>query len=296
MKRSEPSYLYLFEEIGPDLHRPPMAAMRALFTSGIMVSPTGWRELPGEARKALCIEGTRATVSSTTVRALLREASLAHVKLVGAVKDPDRETPPAHLRKALEGIWPLTDDDWQSLTSLDRFVLFTVAPNSRLLARAVVEIMQQLGDAGALSPFWRGDVAHVELSLSPAALSAINSQTFYDGRSLALARSAGVKAARATSDLLDLTSQEPIGNVELDWLVRPGNNSVLFQAHASTWNGAFAQAASLLAACATAVALRDMLRDIDRTASISIATIACETWQVGSGMFADEATAFYEGS
>lgn len=292
---TEPQFIYSFEEIGPDLPRPPLSAIRAMFSAGLMVSPAGWQKMPFETRRALCAAGARAVPDATAVKELLRPVPPTAMKFVGVARDPDREAPPAAILRAVEPIWPMTAHDWQSLTSLDRFVLLTLHGNTLLLGRAVTEIVRALGRSGLLASFWRGDLAHVELRMSAEALEQISSPAFLDGRALLLARTAGVRAARVTPELLDMAAHLPVGPVELDWALRPAEGYVLFQAHASTWEGAFAPAAALLAATTAAVALRDMLRGVDDGASISFASVVAEAWQAGSGLFVDEATIHFSG-
>jgi hypothetical protein len=68
---------------------------------------------------------------------------------------------------------------------------------------------------------------------------------------------------------------------------------MLWQAHVSGWDGAFLPAASLQAVVTAAVAICDMVKELDPKAAITIANIAEEPWLVGNDGPADLATRLY---
>lgn len=281
--------IYAFEELGAEYARPSMAAMRALLSAGIVLSPTGWRGLDVAAREALTIEGARNTVAVAVVRALLRGAMLAEVKMVSAPHTLDANEPPPELRRATHGARLVSSDEWRSLRALDRFVLYALASNSRLFGRALDEILRRNGRPGAPGRAWEGALAHVELQVDAAAIARLDAHDFMEGRAYVLARVAGVRAARAYPETFDRHTAG-IGVVEVDASPRRDAQIVLWQAHVSTWDGAFSPGASLAAATAAAIAIFDVVRGACPTASIVSGGIREEAWQVGDPLFADDAT------
>jgi molybdenum cofactor biosynthesis enzyme len=289
----EPPFLYAFEDIPPGLPRAPMSAVRALHAAGMQVGPRGWSSLTLETRMALCIEGTRAHISGTTVGALLRGLPLEHLRLIHRMSGAEASAAPIGVASVAGPLGPRLAELWPSLTPLDRYVLRALTSNSRLFDRAAHEILGALLPGGAP---WVGEVGRAELWLSVEALERLCSHSFLDGHAFLLARTAGLRAARAVPDLFDLASASSAGLIELDWRVlRDGGARVLWQAHVSTWEGVFEPLSSMMAAGTSAMAARDMVRGVDPTASVGAVMVRSEAGQVGSGLFADEATGFYGG-
>jgi molybdenum cofactor biosynthesis enzyme len=290
------AYAYAFEEVGDDLPRPPLAAMRALLSCGISLAPAIWRELPIDNKRTIALEGTKDPIDSTVVRSALRGLDLGRLKLVQKVGDPSPSEPPVSLVNALGPHGSISPEDWRALYTIDRFVLAALVSNTRVLTQALEEISRLRGCAGVKSEPGTGDIAHCEIVLRDAAVAQLRSGHFLEGRAFLLARAAGTRAARAAPDLFDLHSSSAIGRVELDWTLRAEDGILLIQAHASTWDGAFAAAASLLAATAAATAIIDMVRERDSDATIVSGGIRREQWQVGSRMFDDDPTVGWMGS
>lgn len=284
---------YAFEEIGDELARPPLAALRALFMSGLVVSPGGWRALPPQSRYAVTAEGHRDVISPPNVRALLRGLPLQELKMVATPKEPDASEPPPALQRAMGGTRVLAPEEWRLLRPLDRFVLRTLSSNPRLYGKALDEILRRAGLLGTGPGFTQSPVAHVEVSMASAAIAAIQTPSFLDGRALMLARTPGVRAARAFADTFDMHAHAGVGIVELDASARADAGIVLWQAHVSLWDGSFSAAASLAAATTSAVALIDMVRQIDPAAQIIAGAVREEGWQVGDSLFQDDATSAY---
>jgi len=290
-------FSYAFEELTEDLPRPPKAALRAMFAAGILVSPKGWKTLSTETRQALALEGTRDTVNLVMVSELLKEAPPGQIRLVARTADPSIDAVPAPVLKALGPTRTITQPQWATLRALDRYVIASLAANTRLLWRALDELSavpgSQLPKAGGQS--WSGALAHCEVHCHPNAIERLTSPKFLDGKAFVLARVAGVRAARRASELFDLQSETATGPAELDWGPTKQAGVLLWQGHVSTWDGEFFPAASMLAVSAAAVALYDMVKEIDPTASIGAAGIVEEPWRVGGagGFDREESTAVY---
>ena len=283
--------IYAFEEIGPDLDRPPLAARRALLGSGVAVPLDTWQALSLSARQAIAMEGTKDAVSEYVVKNAV-SAMLKRVRFMGPVKDPPVDAIPQHVGNALRGVRPLSLPEWQSLRPIDRYTLVALSNNSRLLYRAIEEMTS--GPASSLPAMklkpWVGMLAHAEIRMSRPAFTSIASGAVQDGKAIVLARVAGVRAARAAHEVLDGYAEKYAGPVELDARLDIERGGYVWQAHVSTVDGEFFAAASLLAAATASIALRDAVGGVDPRATVGDVTLCEEPWSVGSGAFGDEAT------
>ncbi|MEO8874118.1 MAG: cyclic pyranopterin monophosphate synthase MoaC [Polyangiaceae bacterium] len=287
-----PGVIYAFEDVAEDLPRPPMAAMRAFLSAGVVLSPRGWTALNADMRRTFLVAGSQPIVDALGIQAQLRNAAVAEVRLVPRVLDPNPNVIPPALVSALGPHARITNAAWAQLRPIDRYVLATLALNTRLLFRAVQEILP--GSSEDDQP-WKAAVAHVEISMRPDILDRLRSPGFLEGRAFMLARVAGVRAARRAQETFDLRSERATGPIELDWA--PGNEPgrIIWQAHVSSWDGAFFAAAALVAASTAAVALADMVAEDDRTVEILGAKIVEEPWMVGTDT-REQATAVFSGS
>src|SRR4051794_13842060 len=93
--------LYAFEDITPDLPRPPLAAMRGLLSAGTLISRRGWETLSTETRWAIARQGAQPEVSAIAIQGALRTAPVAEIRLVPRVGDPSPEQVPPVLAAAL---------------------------------------------------------------------------------------------------------------------------------------------------------------------------------------------------
>ena len=81
--------IYLFEDIGSELTRPPLAAYRALYLCGMILSPAGWRALTPEAQRLLLSEGASEKVDAIALQRAISGDAKKHLKLMPAVTDPN---------------------------------------------------------------------------------------------------------------------------------------------------------------------------------------------------------------
>jgi molybdenum cofactor biosynthesis enzyme len=176
------------------------------------------------------------------------------------------------------------------MPALHRYVLAMLAQNPRLLWHALHELAQRGRWAGSdtLPPI-QGLLARCDVRISTKTFAYLENPRFHGGRATLLARVAGVRAARKLHELIDRHAHDMVGPVELE--SGPlANVGLVFQAHVSTAGGAFSEAASLLAATTAAVALIDLLREVDDRVSITAATLTREPWLFGSGETDNETT------
>lgn len=281
--------IYQFEDVGDDLPRPPMSAMRGFLASGMVLSPKGWGGLSIDQRRGFVIAGSAPVIDTMQIQSAVRNASVAEVRLVPRVLDPDPNHVPEGLVSALGPHARLANSKWAQLRPIDRYVLTTLALNTRLLFRALREIMPE---DTATEQAWKAAVAHVEVSMRPDTLDMLRNPAFLDGRAFVLARVAGVRAARRAQETFDLRSERATGTIELDWAPLDEPGAVVWQAHVSSWDGGFFAAAALVAASTAAVALADMVAEDDKSVTIASAKIEEEPWIVGSDQRDQPTTVF----
>jgi molybdenum cofactor biosynthesis enzyme len=284
--------IYAFEDVPEDLPRPPMAAMRAFLAAGVVLSPRGWLALTLDGRRTFLVAGSQPIIDAVGVQAALRHATVSEVRLVPRVLDPNPNVIPESLVAALGPHGRMTNATWAQLRPVDRYVLATLALNTRLLFRAINEI---LPDTNADDLPWKAAVAHVELVMHPKTTERLKSPGFLDGRAFMLARVAGVRAARRAQETFDLRSERATGTIELDWAPLDEPGALLWQAHVSAWDGSFFPAAALIAASTAAVALADMVAEDDKAVGIRDARIAEEPWMVG-GESREQPTTVFSGA
>lgn len=273
--------IFAFEDIPPDLPRPPAAAQRALAISGINMSIAIWQSLSEATRRVITVAGAGEIVDPNAVRGALRGASFK-VQMRHPVSDPSIDYIPTELDEVL-GEWRAhIAFRWRAMPALHRYILVMLAQNPRLLWRALTELAQRGRWSGSdtLPPI-QGLVARCEVRISTKTFSYLNNPRFHGGRATILARVAGVRAARKMHELIDQHAHDAVGPVELESGPLP-NVGLLFQGHVSTAAGAFSETASLLAATTAAVALIDLLREVDDRVSITAASLNREPWLFGS--------------
>ncbi len=287
--------VFQFEDIGDDLPRPPLAALRFFRRAGVKIALKTWVKLPLDVRWAMVAEGARDQMEEAVGRALLRHVSLRELELIGEPRYSE-SSPVAGLIESLGLGESWRTKGWPALTTFERFVLNHLAGNPRLLWRAFEEIS---GLSASPSTEWTGMIAHAEVQIRAPKevkkdlLRLLATEQLLEGRALLLARTSGVRAARAAGDLFDLYSDLTPGTIELDWRVREAQATVLWQAHVSTHLGEFFPAASLLAATTAALCLYDMIKEFDPDAQVDRARLVQEAWEVGKFAW-DEATRLYQ--
>ena len=281
--------LYELEELNEeDLYRPPLAALRALRCTGVLVSRAGWLAAPPDVRHALTNAGAQEIVDIAAVKALVDRIPLREMKLYPRWDDPSPYEVPRQLVESLGHARSVPLAFWQGIRALDRHVLMMLSKNTRLLWRALDELARESLHGAAVMPTgaWQGLLGRCEISVPVRLAIRITSPDFVDGRALILARVAGVRAARRTGDLLDLCSHVGAGPIELGCHLGWGRDSatLLWQSHVSTAQGEFFPAASLLAVTTAATALCDMLIAEEPALSVTIdgATLRDDRWMIGS--------------
>jgi molybdenum cofactor biosynthesis enzyme len=271
--------VYFFEDVGDDLPRPSIAALRALSSAGLLISARGWGALDSAQRRAFVEAGAGPHVDVDAVRALASKVAVSEIRLMPRQADADPTRVPDVLAAALRPHVRLPDATWAALRPLDRYVLWRLANNGRLLHRALREILPADPDVGRPRA---AIIAHATVTMRPDSLQKLRSPTFLDGRAFVLARVAGVRAARRAQETFDVRADRATGAIELEWSLVPHKGVLLWQAHVSAWDGTFSVAASLAAASTAAIALADMVAEEDGEVTVDDCRLVEEPWRADS--------------
>ena len=122
-------------------------------------------------------------------------------------------------------------------------------------------------DIGGKDVTTRRAVAQARLEAMPETVAAIVGGTLKKGDALAVARIAGIMAAKKTSELIPLCHPIALTAVEVDIAVQDGNLVITATAETSDRTGVEMEA--MTAASVAALTLYDMAKGIDRAMRIS---------------------------
>jgi cyclic pyranopterin phosphate synthase len=103
--------------------------------------------------------------------------------------------------------------------------------------------------------------------MSPATLELLAQGGLPKGDALAVARVAGIMAAKRTPELIPLCHPLPISSVSLDFTLEPG--AVLIEAVVATTAPTGVEMEALTAVSVAALALYDMIKSVEKGASIA---------------------------
>ena len=122
-------------------------------------------------------------------------------------------------------------------------------------------------DVGGKAVTAREAIASGRISMSAEAAAAIGAGTAKKGDVLAVARVAGIMAAKRTSDLIPLCHPLPLTKVEIDLIV--DETGVTATATASTEGKTGVEMEALTATTVTLLTIYDMAKAIDKTMVLS---------------------------
>jgi cyclic pyranopterin monophosphate synthase len=275
--------IYRFEELDETLDLVPLAARRALDRAGCKVSLAAWRGAPLELRNAIAGAGAEANVDSNRVRQVLSEGAVAF-ESVACPDEPRADRVPAEL-DGQEGS-AVGDETWRSLSPLDRYVLAKIARKegaSDRLDRALSEILivaeprlthlsvrgeARMVDVAAKGETLRRAVARAHVHMHAATVERLRSGTAPKGDVLAVARVAGIQAAKRTAELIPLCHSLRLTRVTVDIHLEP--SLVRIDATAEAVDRTGVEMEALVAASTAALTVYDMLKGIDRAMRLEV--------------------------
>jgi len=280
---------FAFEEPNVGLELIPLAARRALDVAGVALSLAAWRGLSLDERRLVIAAGAGAVVAAAAVERIALRARPAPDR-IGPRSDPEEVVPElAHAvgarRAELELAWP-------ALTPLERYALVKLARSKKAdpvertarLERACSEILpRRRRDLTHLTP--EGDAHMVDVSQKPATarrgvarafvrmqpetLAALLGGQTPKGDVLAVARIAGIQAAKRTPELIPLCHAVQLTGVEVALEPCEEPPGVAITATARAFDRTGVEMEALVAAGTAALTLYDMLKAIDRGMSIT---------------------------
>jgi cyclic pyranopterin phosphate synthase len=121
----------------------------------------------------------------------------------------------------------------------------------------------QIVDIGDKAATRRRAVAQARIVAQPATVAAIMGGSLKKGDALAVARVAGIMAAKKTSDLIPLCHPIALTKVSVD-ITAPDSTSLRVEATAETKGQTGVEMEALVAASTAALTLYDMAKAIDR--------------------------------
>ncbi len=146
-----------------------------------------------------------------------------------------------------------------------------VSPLSHLNERGEARIVD-IGDKPATR---RRAVARARLEAEAATVEAIMGGTLKKGDALAVARIAGIMAAKKTSDLIPLCHPIPLTSVTVD--IAAEDAALILTATAETTARTGVEMEALTAAAVTALTLYDMAKSMDRGMRIAAVELVEKT-------------------
>jgi cyclic pyranopterin phosphate synthase len=276
--------VYAFEAIEEDLPFLPLAARRVLDGLGRKMSLEAWLSLPAGHRQLLVRAGAEARVDES-VGAVVDAAKPAPVA-VPVVAEPDGSTPPATLVAALLATAPSRPLDvarWRSLRPLDRYSLCKSAGKPDKLARAYDEIvtsaappLTHLTPAGEVHMVGVGEkaetarraVASARVRTTRETVEAIAAGTLAKGDVLAVARVAGILAAKRTPELVPLCHPVRTTSAAVELELDAARGEVRVRATVEAVDRTGVEMEAMVAASIASLTVYDMIKSADRWATI----------------------------
>lgn len=124
-------------------------------------------------------------------------------------------------------------------------------------------------DVGSKYPTARQAIARAQVEAKPETVEAIFDSTLKKGDAIAVARVAGIMAAKKTGDLIPLCHTLSLTSVEVDITRSENPGNIEITAIARTTDRTGVEMEAMVAASVTALTLYDMAKSVDREMSVS---------------------------
>jgi len=276
--------VYAFEAIEEDLPFLPLAARRVLDLLGRKMSLEAWLSLPAGHRQLLVRAGTETRVDES-VAAVVDAAKPAPLA-VPVVAEPDGSAPPVALVTALLASHPARPLDaarWRALRPLDRYSLCKSTGRPDKLARAYDEIVGSAGpalthltssgeahmvDVGEKAETSRRAVASACVRTTRETVAAIAAGTLAKGDVLAVARVAGILAAKRTPELVPLCHPVRTTSAAVELVLDVERGEVRVRATVEAMDRTGVEMEAMVAASVASLTVYDMIKSADRWATI----------------------------
>jgi cyclic pyranopterin phosphate synthase len=269
--------VYAFEDTGYELEFLPLAARRALDAAGKKLGRVGWQSLSSAHRWQLVHAGGRDEVDVGRVVKIIARAQPPAVDIASSCES---RSLPGEVASSLGSERSLGEVPWTKLRPLDRYALGRLAAKPEVLAKAYDEIVgvrlthltstgsARMVDVADKAPTRRRAVARALVRLAPKVAKAIESGTIPKGDVLAVARVAGIQAAKKTPELIPLCHHVALTRVEVAFEIDGARGTVTIVATVEALDRTGVEMEALVAASTAALALYDMVKSADRWATI----------------------------
>ncbi len=271
--------VYGFEGIDETLPYLPLAARRVLDALGRKLSLQGWLSLAVGDRRRIVVAGVGHSVDHEA--AVTIDGALPAPAHLEAQTEPDPRSPDPELVAALGASRPLDDARWQALSALDRYSLRKSSQNGEKLGRAYDEIVRgvvlthlrgvgeaHMVDVGAKPVTARRAVATACVRTTRSVIDAIASGAVAKGDVIAVARVAGLLAAKRTADLIPLCHPVHTTSAVLEFVADASRGELRVQATVEAIDRTGVEMEAMLAASVAALTVYDMIKSADRWATI----------------------------
>ena len=123
----------------------------------------------------------------------------------------------------------------------------------------------------------RNATAESVVKLGKESFSVLRDHRAAKGDVLAVARLAGIQAAKKTSELIPLCHQLPLDSVDLEFVLNEDNHSVLIAATAACHGRTGVEMEALTAASVAALTIYDMLKAVQKDIEILSTRLVAKT-------------------
>jgi cyclic pyranopterin phosphate synthase len=275
---SDGSLVYAFES-DKSLTTMPIAARRALDLLGRKLSLQGWLSLRLDERRRIARAGAEDHVDPELIAVI--DAATPAPAVIPRVEDPDSLAPPPDLLAALGATRPLRSVAWKALKSLDRYALVKCAPRPGKLSRAydvivgsaVLSHLKKDGEAHMVDVAGKREtlrraVASARVRTTRAVVESVASGESAKGDVVAVARVAGIMAAKKTSDLVPLCHPLRITGATIDLELDVERQEFRVRATVEALDRTGVEMEALTAASVASLTVYDMIKSADRWATI----------------------------
>jgi molybdenum cofactor biosynthesis protein MoaC len=282
---------YGFEGIDETLPFVPLAARRALDRLGRKLSLEGWRSIPLDDRRRLVRAGADEQIAGEFAAIVDRAVPAPAPLAIAAELDPS--APPRELVAALGSSRPLDAGTWRVLRSVDRYALAKYVDRSDKLVKAYDEIVgaarlphlthlsgageARMVDVGAKSATARRAVATACVRTTRSVIEAIGAGGMAKGDVLAVARVAGLLAAKRTPELIPLCHPVQTTGATLEFEPDASRGELLVRATVEAFDRTGVEMEAMVAASVASLTVYDMIKSADRWARIDAVQLASKS-------------------
>lgn len=260
-----------FEDIDDGLPLLPLAARRALDAAGLRLSLKAWQGLDLSSRRQMVTAGRGEDVDVAAVRAAVVEADPA----------PDEQPPDdeRRLQAAPERLSERLGARWSALSPLARFAIAHLEQrgNAARLEEALGELVAsqplthldekgqaRMVDVGDKAITHRRAVARGNVMMAPETARMVADGAGPKGDVLAVARVAGIMAAKKTPELIPLCHGIALHRVAVTFDVDADAGCIAVEAVAEARDRTGVEMEAMVAASVAALTIYDMLKAVER--------------------------------